>query len=534
MSRAQEWLTALGPSVDDRILADQQKRISIANAARAGQLDQLRINDALTEQQKRAAITKAWLDADGDLAKFAELAAPIDMEISTRFRGLAEAKAKEQKQEQEKAAADKKTADEKAASQREAQHKAMLTRIANATPDEMDMAFNAERGGLQDLLSQGPQNPAGLGTQSEAATLGFPGTRAEFEQQHGPLQQFARYQLGEKAPAPQAKPGILGEIYTLYPKFDQLPPDQQLAKIREYVAAKTPAPTPTSFQEKQIVGPDGKPMFANFDPKTGKTYDPSTGKEISNPKPYVKPDASTTTSTTADIKAGSGDFRIAQDLAYGKTTFQQFKALFAYSRDPGRKLAIYNKAADLNPNFNPAAFEMGFKLASNPKVQQQLASLDNVNAAVPDLLALSDAAKRSSVPLINQFTVKGGLKLGNRNYSNFQTAVTAFADELSGALGYGSATDMSREMGFAMTDPSLSPQQFESAINDVVVPFLARKKDTLLNQMGVYGQPGFNPAAGPAGKVITEPLIQANLTAHPKATRQQIIDSLKAAGYQEK
>ncbi len=75
------------------------------------------------------------------------------------------------------------------------------------------------------------------------------------------------------------------------------------------------------------------------------------------------------------------------------------------------------------------------------------------------------------------------------------TAQIAFADELSGALGYGSATDMSREMGFSMTDPNLSPENFRSAVDNIIVPFINRKKASLLGPMGQYGNTDLNPAA---------------------------------------
>ena len=196
------------------------------------------------------------------------------------------------------------------------------------------------------------------------------------------------------------------------------------------------------------------------------------------------------------IEPGTREYRLAQDLAYGKTTLTQFRTMFGRStNDTNRRLDIYDKAAELNPNFNPAQFEMGFTFAKNPKVQQQLASLDNVQQGIPDLLKFSDRAKRAGATVLNKFLLPGGIAIGNKKYSNFRTAQIAFADELSGALGYGSATDMSREMGFNMADPNLGPDAFNSAIQDVVLPFIERKRATMLKQMGVYGLPGMNPAA---------------------------------------
>lgn len=198
------------------------------------------------------------------------------------------------------------------------------------------------------------------------------------------------------------------------------------------------------------------------------------------------------------IKPGTPEFKVAQDLAYGNLTFPQFRSLYSYSRDVGKKTAIYEKAADLNPGFNPAGFELGYNFAKNPQVRKQLASLDNVQSGVNDLLRVSDAAARTDIPILNKYLLPGGVALGSKNYSNLKTARTAFADELSGALGYGSATDMSREMGFDMTDPNLSPAVFKSNVQDILIPFVERKRKSLTDQMGIYGQPGSaNPGVTP-------------------------------------
>jgi hypothetical protein len=203
------------------------------------------------------------------------------------------------------------------------------------------------------------------------------------------------------------------------------------------------------------------------------------------------------------VKPGTKEFRIAQDIAYGKLTMADFNRLYGRAAsNAGVKTAIYDKARELNPNFNPATFEMGYKLASNPKVQQQLSSLDNVVKAAPDLIKASNDAARTGIPMVNRIVSKVGYNVGGKSYSNFHVAQIAFADELSGALGYGSATDMSREMGINMTDGNLSPANFAAAINDVVLPFVERKRRAMLDQMGAYGQQGMNPAADAAAPAL--------------------------------
>lgn len=196
-----------------------------------------------------------------------------------------------------------------------------------------------------------------------------------------------------------------------------------------------------------------------------------------------------------EIKPDTPEYKVAQDLAYGRMRFNMFRTIMAGSKDPGLKASIYAKAADLNPRFNPTSYEMGYALAASPKVGQQLASMDNVVRGVPDLLAISDEATRSGSRFLNQFITKGGIEVAGKKYSNLHLARVGFADELSGALGFGGATDMSRQMGIDLTDTNLSPADFRSAIQDVVMPFIERKRASLLDQMGIYGTPEFNPAA---------------------------------------
>jgi hypothetical protein len=64
-------------------------------------------------------------------------------------------------------------------------------------------------------------------------------------------------------------------------------------------------------------------------------------------------------------------------------------------------------------------------------------------------------------------------------------------------------------MGFNMANENLSPENFSSAIQDIVLPFVQRKRATLLNQMGVYGQPGMQP--GPLSSTTGGPQSQGIL-----------------------
>ena len=188
------------------------------------------------------------------------------------------------------------------------------------------------------------------------------------------------------------------------------------------------------------------------------------------------------------VERGSKEYSVARDLASGNLTFSQFTKLFSRSQDANKRLAIYDAAREINSSFNPALFEVGYSFAKSPKVKTQIAALNNVDKGVDDLLKFSDKAGRSGVTILNKAIMPGGVALGNKNYTNFHTAQIAFADELSGALGYGNATDMAKQMGLDMTNPNFSPESFRSAINEVVVPFIARKRSSLTEQMGPYSQ----------------------------------------------
>ncbi len=265
--------------------------------------------------------------------------------------------------------------------------------------------------------------------------------------------------------------------------------------------AETHKPKSTAHLESLEGTVNGQRATANFNPETGVYTNPDTGAPIKGFVRGVPPQNNQPpglSATPLDIPQGSAAFKVAQDLAYGRLDYPGFIKLYSYSRDPNIRQSIYFKATELNPNFNMTDFERGLKFATNPKVVAQLASLDNVKSGVADLLKFSDQAARSGLPIVNQLTMPGGIKLGSQSYSNFKTARTAFADELSGALGYGSATDMSREMGFDMTDPTLTPETFASNVRDVLVPFVQRKENSLRNRMGVYGN-------APAGSTVPPP-----------------------------
>jgi hypothetical protein len=321
---------------------------------------------------------------------------------------------------------------------------------------------------------------------------------------HGGTLEEARYNLTGRRPLSslQTQPQLRPDLQTVdaegKPITRRFTADGQFQDFPRYIA---PQNQPAAENPNAVLG--AAELTRLIDPKTGKN--PPFGTTRAQAAGFqIKPEAAPRDNMGMEgpvklLKPNDQGYRIAQDLAYGKLTFPQFRSLMtSRSADAGAKRAIYDTAAELNPNFNPAAFEMSMKFASNPTTQRQLVAIDNVKRGVDDMILLSDRASRTGIPLLNNLVVKGGIALGGKRYSNFNTAVTAFADELSLALGTGGATDMARRMGFDMTRKDLTPEQFAEGMTAVVIPFLQRRKDSMLQQMGPYGQTGFNPGAGGA------------------------------------
>ena len=58
---------------------------------------------------------------------------------------------------------------------------------------------------------------------------------------------------------------------------------EDAAGVRPYIAPREGPQS--SYQSKEVMGPDGRLVLANFDARTGRYTDPATGKPIENPRP---------------------------------------------------------------------------------------------------------------------------------------------------------------------------------------------------------------------------------------------------------
>jgi hypothetical protein len=213
-----------------------------------------------------------------------------------------------------------------------------------------------------------------------------------------------------------------------------------------------------------------------------------------------------------DVPPGSRDYRVAQDLASGDLTYSQFLRLYP-SRSgamAGKKAAIYDKARDLNPEFTPAAFESGYKFATNPKTVTAIAAVDNVLPNIKKLVDLSNSWDRTKYPDINRFLGSVQAKLGDTTVANIRQAQKLIGDELGTALGGGAMTDMKLQLGLDVVDPNLAPETFMSNMARVE-EFLQNRKASLKTPMGHYANqntgapPATPPPAGAVEQWVRDP-----------------------------
>jgi len=250
---------------------------------------------------------------------------------------------------------------------------------------------------------------------------------------------------------------------------------------------------------------DGKPasVFFDPDPSAAVHYYDAEMKPIENaasrvkPMPpasvvYPKPEASA--APAPEIKPGTPEYKVAQDLAAGKLTSQQFRSLTAYGRDTGKKMAIYAKAAELNPEFNQAQFELGFKMASNPQIRQRIVAINSLEPVIDKVDQLADQVGNGDIPVWNRFINSAKFNIGDKTVTNFRQMQILLGDEVGNALGVGTGSDLKTKLGLDLVNPNLSAANFKSTMAQLRSVLEARRSE-LLRQMGMYGDVAAPPTS---------------------------------------
>jgi hypothetical protein len=123
-------------------------------------------------------------------------------------------------------------------------------------------------------------------------------------------------------------------------------------------------------------------------------------------------------------------------------------------------------------------------VAQNPAIRQRVTALQTVQNLTPAIQELSDAASRSNIQSINGAIQSVGIQFGGTTYNNFEDLATIVQSELSGVVGYGSASDQSRSIAAVFANPNQSPEQFMSSWNKVIVPALNATGAAIAAQAG--------------------------------------------------
>lgn len=205
------------------------------------------------------------------------------------------------------------------------------------------------------------------------------------------------------------------------------------------------------------------------------------------------------------IPAGSSYEHMAAQLASGDLTFAQMNRTLTTRGAGGQninavKMALYDKATELNPDFSPAKFEMGYKFATNQGTQMASVALNRVEPNIDKLIALSDKWDRTKYPTINSFLRAVGVQWGDQRITDFGQLQTIVGDELGPALGVGSATDLKTRLGLEMAGGNKGADSFKSGML-LVKEALGNQRKALNDQKGQYGDKTPQPKASAPLKV---------------------------------
>ena len=151
--------------------------------------------------------------------------------------------------------------------------------------------------------------------------------------------------------------------------------------------------------------------------------------------------------------------------------------------------AMRDAITKVDPNFDFIASDAGGKSVSTAYVQKATAAINSVLPNIQKITDLSNQVSRIGVTGVDKLIQGAGLILNNKKIQNFREAQKLIADEIGVALGAGTVSDMKLQLGFDVTDPTVSQEVFASNM-EVVKEFLNNRKaglDSLRYQSAVTG-----------------------------------------------
>lgn len=207
------------------------------------------------------------------------------------------------------------------------------------------------------------------------------------------------------------------------------------------------------------LGPSASTASSGFSLSAGQTRFDANGNPIASVA--TKPTSSNTpspTSTSSNTLAND-----TQAVLEGRNTMYNIRQTMGRSNSAATYMANLRDAiAKEDPKFDFVASDAGGKSVSTAYVQKATGAINSVIPNIQKVVDLSNQVSRIGVTGVDALLQKGGTIINNQKVSNFHEAQKLIADEIGVALGAGTVSDMKLQLGFDITDPSVSQEVFAS------------------------------------------------------------------------
>lgn len=217
---------------------------------------------------------------------------------------------------------------------------------------------------------------------------------------------------------------------------------------------------------------------------------------------------------------------VAQDLASGAIRLEKLPFLLGRgAQNSGARLAAYQRAKQINPDFNPSEYEKEFDAYKNNGNQKALAQIAAVRPNIDTIIKMSADVPRMGMPAINKMIMNGRYAIGDTPVTTLQEMQHALADELGTALSRsGNFSDAKLALARDLLHTDVSEGNFASNM-ELLKYMLDNNEKSIRAPMGHYGDGGHKtPAASPAATA------DAGWT-DDKERRYQELKAKQAAGH---
>jgi hypothetical protein len=184
----------------------------------------------------------------------------------------------------------------------------------------------------------------------------------------------------------------------------------------------------------------------------------------------------------AGIKVDSAIAGDVQDVLEGRNTLYNIRQTMGRTNAAAAYMQKMRDAIrSIDPSFDFVASDAGGKFVSSTFYQKAISAITSVEPNIDKAIDLSNQVDRIGVAAVDSLLQKANIQIGNTKVANFHEAQKLIADEIGLALGQGTVSDMKLQLGFDITDPSLSAEVFASNLG-IVKEFIANRKKALTDQ----------------------------------------------------